>query len=88
MSFWGRSLDSVDSSRAFQAYFYLGYKFETLCTLPRPWGEVSRSEIEARTTDRVSNKAQYCSIATTNMGPTKVCLAGEIDARKTAPRLL
>ncbi|KAL2109200.1 hypothetical protein VUR80DRAFT_2819 [Thermomyces stellatus] len=59
---------------------YWGYKFETLCTLPRPWGEVSRTEIEARTTERVSNKAQYCSIVTTNMGPTKVCMGGEVDA--------
>lgn len=59
-----------------------GYKFETLCTLPRPWGEVSRTEIETRPSERVSNKAQYCSIVSANIGPTKVCLAGEIDARR------
>ncbi|CAI4210404.1 unnamed protein product [Parascedosporium putredinis] len=56
------------------------YKFETLCTLSRPWGEISRTEIESRPNDVVSNKAQYCSVAITNLGPTKMCLAGEIDA--------
>ncbi|SPO00632.1 related to C.elegans dom-3 protein [Cephalotrichum gorgonifer] len=59
---------------------FWGYKFETLATLPRPWGEVSRTEIESRNTATVSNKAQYCSIVATNIGSTKLCLAGEIDA--------
>lgn len=66
---------------------FQGYKFETLCTLPRPWGEVSRAQIEARPTERVSNKAQYCSIVSANIGPTKVCLGGEIDARKSTTYL-
>lgn len=69
------------------AHISAGYKFETLCTLPRPWGEVSRTEIEARPSERVSNKAQYCSIVSANIGPTKVCLAGEIDARRSFPSL-
>lgn len=76
---------SDGSKKAYTHHLPPGYKFETLTTLPRPWGEVSRTDIEARNTETVSNKAQYCSIVTTNIGPTKLCLAGEVDARKELP---
>ncbi|CAK7269001.1 decapping endonuclease targeting mRNA [Sporothrix epigloea] len=59
---------------------YWGYKFESLATLPRPWGEVSRDEIEGRDDNIVSNKAQYCSVVRTGMGSTSLCLGGEVDA--------
>ncbi|KAI1139011.1 RAI1-domain-containing protein [Hypoxylon sp. FL0543] len=59
---------------------YWGYKFETLCCLPRPWGEVSRDLIENRDKEIVSNKAQYCSVVRTGIGKTILCLGGEVDA--------
>ncbi|OAA61702.1 dhp1-interacting protein [Niveomyces insectorum RCEF 264] len=59
---------------------YWGYKFETLATLPAPWGETSRDYIEGRDGLVVSNKAQYCSVVRTGIGPTILCLGGEVDA--------
>ncbi|CAK7210922.1 decapping endonuclease targeting mRNA [Sporothrix bragantina] len=59
---------------------YWGYKFETLSTLPRPWGEVTRDEIEGRDDATVSNKAQYCSVVRTGIGSSILCLGGEVDA--------
>ncbi|KAI0005170.1 RAI1-domain-containing protein [Xylariaceae sp. FL0662B] len=59
---------------------YWGYKFETLCCLPRPWAEVSRDFIETRDELTVSNKAQYCSVVRTGIGNTIMCLGGEVDA--------
>ncbi|AEO63401.1 uncharacterized protein THITE_58765 [Thermothielavioides terrestris NRRL 8126] len=57
-----------------------GYKFETLSTIPRPWGEVSREDIENRDQEIVNNKEQYCSVVRTGFGNTIVCLGGEVDA--------
>ncbi|KAF3935552.1 hypothetical protein ABW19_dt0202528 [Dactylella cylindrospora] len=59
---------------------YWGYKFETLSTLPRPWGECSREEIENRSREIVSNEAQYCSIVRTGFGNSSLIIAGEVDA--------
>ncbi|KAI1076277.1 RAI1-domain-containing protein [Whalleya microplaca] len=59
---------------------YWGYKFETLCCLPRPWAEVSRDFIENRHELTVSNKAQYCSVVRTGLGKSIMCLGGEVDA--------
>ncbi|KAI2608399.1 RAI1-domain-containing protein [Hypoxylon fragiforme] len=59
---------------------YWGYKFETLCCLPRPWAEVTRDFIENRDKQIVSNKAQYCSVVRTGIGKTTLCLGGEVDA--------
>ncbi|KXX73728.1 Decapping nuclease RAI1 [Madurella mycetomatis] len=56
------------------------YKFETLCTMPRPWGETSREYIENRDEEIVNNKEQYCSVVRTGFGNTIVCLGGEVDA--------
>lgn len=59
-----------------------GYKFETLATLPAPWGETSRDYIEGREKEVVNNKAQYCSVVRTGVGKTILCLGGEVDAGK------
>lgn len=57
-----------------------GYKFETLSTLPAPWGETNREFIENRDSEVVSNKAQYCSVVRTGLGKTILCIGGEVDA--------
>ncbi|KAK6350709.1 decapping endonuclease targeting mRNA [Orbilia javanica] len=59
---------------------FWGYKFETLSTLSRPWGEATREEIENRTREIVNNKAQYCSIVQTGFGDSGIIIAGEVDA--------
>ncbi|OIW29657.1 Dhp1-interacting protein Din1 [Coniochaeta ligniaria NRRL 30616] len=59
---------------------YWGYKFETLATLPAPWGETSRDYIENRDNEVVNNKEQYCSVVRTGIGKTILCLGGEVDA--------
>ncbi|KAH6686293.1 RAI1 protein [Plectosphaerella plurivora] len=59
---------------------YWGYKFETLATLPTPWGETSRAYIEGRETEVVNNNAQYCSVVRTGIGSTTICIGGEVDA--------
>jgi RAT1-interacting protein len=63
-----------------------GYKFETLATLPSPWGEVSRDLIEGREDEVVNNKAQYCSVVRTGIGRTVLCLGGEVDAGQYSSR--
>lgn len=60
----------------------VGYKFETLSTLPRPWGETSREYIENRDKEIVNNKEQYCSVVRTGLGKSIICLGGEVDASK------
>lgn len=59
---------------------YWGYKFETLSTLPRPWADCTRAEIESRESETVNNYAQYCSIVRTGIGNHTLILAGEVDA--------
>ncbi|KAL8918801.1 MAG: hypothetical protein Q9208_007139 [Pyrenodesmia sp. 3 TL-2023] len=63
---------------------YWGYKFETLSLLPSPWAETSRDYIESREALVVNNKAQYCSVAKTGIGKTRLILGGEVDARKSS----
>ena len=58
----------------------LGYKFETLSTLPAPWGATSREHIENRDNEVVNNKEQYCSVVRTGIGKSLLCLGGEVDA--------
>jgi RAT1-interacting protein len=59
---------------------YWGYKFETVSLLPAPWPHVSREYIESREQEVVSNYAQYCLIARTGFGKTKMIIGGEVDA--------
>jgi RAT1-interacting protein len=65
---------------------FAGYKFETLATLPAPWGETSRDYIENREKEVVNNKAQYCSVVRTGVGKTILCLGGEVDAGIHSPQ--
>lgn len=59
---------------------YWGYKFEAIATLPKPWSQCSREEIEeTRLHKQVNNFEQFCSIVRTGVGSTKVILAGEVD---------
>ena len=57
----------------------LGYKFETLSVLPRPWAECSRKAIDARDEEVVNNNTQYCSIVRTGIGTNALILGGEVD---------
>ncbi|KAI9677619.1 MAG: decapping endonuclease targeting mRNA [Caeruleum heppii] len=59
---------------------YWGYKFETLCLIPRPWNETSREEIEGREEEVVDNHAQFISVVRTGIGSTSLLLGGEVDA--------
>ncbi|ELQ39100.1 hypothetical protein OOU_Y34scaffold00514g17 [Pyricularia oryzae Y34] len=81
MTFWGEW--SSDDFRTFRRNTYLsvvGYKFETLSTIPKPWGETSRDYIEGRELEPTNNKEQYCSVVRTGIGKTILCIGGEVDA--------
>ncbi|KAI1438741.1 RAI1 like PD-XK nuclease-domain-containing protein [Xylaria sp. CBS 124048] len=80
MTYWGTAKDRIYSSFALYLTRSVGYKFEALSCLPRPWGEVSREFIEGREQLVVNNKAQYCSVVRTGIGKTTLCLGGEVDA--------
>lgn len=60
-----------------------GYKFETLSLIPDHWDPTSRDFIEGRETMIVNNNAQYCSVAKTGIGQTKLLIGGEVDARES-----
>ena len=57
----------------------LGYKFESVSVLNKPWSECTREEIDSREEDIVNNNVQYCSIVRTGIGSTSLILAGEVD---------
>lgn len=59
---------------------FWGYKFETLATMPAPWGDTERAFIENRENEVVNNKEQYCSVVRTGIGKSILCLGGEVDA--------
>lgn len=58
---------------------YSGYKFEAVTTLPKPWADCSRLEIEKRNTRPVNNYEQFISVVRTGIGKVKLLLAGEVD---------
>ncbi|KAK9240766.1 RAI1 like PD-XK nuclease-domain-containing protein [Lipomyces kononenkoae] len=58
---------------------YWGYKFEQIATIPKPWNDCSRKEIESRGQKPVSNVAQYCSVVKTGLGDVRMVIAGEVD---------
>ncbi|KAF2720582.1 putative Dhp1-interacting protein Din1 [Polychaeton citri CBS 116435] len=63
-----------------QAMFqYWGYKFESLATLPRPWSDCSREEIESRDDEACDNIAEYCSVVRTSIGVSNLVIGGEVD---------
>lgn len=59
---------------------FWGYKFETLCLLPKTWNETPREYIENRENEIVSNHAQYCSVVRTGIGNSVLVIGGEVDA--------
>lgn len=67
-----------ETERSKQGTFW-GYKFEALATLPRPWGQCTREEIEARPKAVVDNVCEYCVVVRTGVGKTKVVLGAEVD---------
>lgn len=60
-------------------FIYSGYKFETIATLPKPWAECTRKEIEKRNKLEVNNIEQYCSVVRTTIGSTSLVLGAEVD---------
>lgn len=82
MSFWGNSAPFIGLGTTLT---YLGYKFETLCLLPKTWDETSREYIENRENEIVNNYAQYCSIVKTGIGNTVMVIGGEVDAGMSDP---
>lgn len=63
-------------------FSFLGYKFETLSLMPNQWDDTTREYIEGREELVVNNSAQYCSLARTGFGKTKIIIGGEVDGRK------
>lgn len=59
---------------------FWGYKFETLSTLPAPWAECSRFQVENRKNEIVNQEPQYCSVVRTGLGKTRLFIGGEVDA--------
>lgn len=60
-------------------FTYSGYKFETIATLPKPWAQCSRKEIEKRNKLEVNNIEQYCTVVKTTIGSTSLLLGAEVD---------
>jgi RAT1-interacting protein len=60
-------------------FLIAGYKFETVATLDKPWGEVTREDIENRRRKPTNNIEQYCSVVRTGIGNVRLLLAGEVD---------
>lgn len=59
---------------------YTGYCFEKFATLPKPWGECTRAEIEGRYKGTVSHGPEYCTLVRSGVGSIKVVYAGEVDS--------
>lgn len=69
-----------DSMNDIQRKFtYSGYKFEKIATLPKPWSECTRKEIEKRNKLEVNNIEQYCTVVKTTIGSTPLVLGAEVD---------
>nr|5ULJ_A Chain A, RAI1 [Scheffersomyces stipitis CBS 6054]5ULJ_B Chain B, RAI1 [Scheffersomyces stipitis CBS 6054]5ULJ_C Chain C, RAI1 [Scheffersomyces stipitis CBS 6054]5ULJ_D Chain D, RAI1 [Scheffersomyces stipitis CBS 6054] len=58
---------------------FSGYKFEAIATLPKPWADCSRQQIDKRGKKMVNNYEQYISVIKTGIGEAKMLLAGEVD---------
>lgn len=59
---------------------YTGYCFEKFATLPKPWGECTRDEIEGRYKGTVHHGPEYCTLVRSGVGSIKVVYAGEVDS--------
>lgn len=76
MMYWGKSATPMVMLMLTKP----GYKFEVLSTLPRPWANCTRDEIEKRDAEVVDTHAQYCSIVRTGIGSHSIVIGGEVDA--------
>lgn len=72
--------NEVQSNYGIDLGSFSGYKFETLTTIPKPFGEVSRETIEERPKQIVSNGNEYASVVRTGIGSSKIILGAEVDA--------
>lgn len=75
-----RFIEETDHPNDIQRKFiYSGYKFETISTLPKPWAQCTRKEIEKRNKLEVNNIEQYGIIVKTTIGSTSLLLGAEVD---------
>lgn len=58
---------------------FVGYKFECITTLPKPWAQCTRKMVEGRRQAVVNNYEQYISVVKTGIGKVRTLLAGEVD---------
>lgn len=72
--------NEVQSNYGIDLGSFSGYKFETLTTIPKPFGKVSRETIEERPKQIVSNGNEYASVVRTGIGSSKIILGAEVDA--------
>lgn len=74
-----REVESVPSNDIQKKFIYSGYKFEKIATLPKPWAQCTRKEIEKRNKLEVNNIEQYGIIVKTTIGSTPLLLGAEVD---------
>ncbi|CAG8447267.1 11407_t:CDS:2 [Ambispora gerdemannii] len=61
---------------------YWGYKFETLCTIPKPPKEIKSSDdpdLVNRKLGLVNTNIQYCSVAKATLGRNRLIMGAEVD---------
>ncbi|CAG8575126.1 9954_t:CDS:2 [Ambispora leptoticha] len=61
---------------------YWGYRFETICTVPKPPNEIKSSDdpdLINRKLELVNPNIQYCSVAKTTLGRTRLIMGAEVD---------
>ncbi|KAJ3015038.1 Dom-3 Z [Thoreauomyces humboldtii] len=58
---------------------YMGYKFESLATIPVPPTEVNPETLAARDDRVVNTNVQYCSVFKTKLGRNSIVMGGEVD---------
>ncbi|KAG7722781.1 hypothetical protein KL949_000168 [Ogataea haglerorum] len=72
-------LEKLTQSDLNKRQIYSGYKFEKIATLPKPWAECSRKEIEQRNKLPVNNIEQYATVVKTSFGKTGLVMGAEVD---------
>ncbi|GAV28453.1 hypothetical protein PMKS-001924 [Pichia membranifaciens] len=74
-----REAESVTPNDIQRKFMYSGYKFEKIATLPKPWAQCTRKEIEKRNKLEVNNIEQYGIVVKTTIGSTPLLLGAEVD---------
>ena len=74
-----REAESVTPNDIQRKFIYSGYKFEKIATLPKPWAQCTRKEIEKRNKLEVNNIEQYGIVVKTTIGSTPLLLGAEVD---------